>query len=114
MKLTVVIACFNEKKTVKKLLDRVQKINIKKQIIIIDDGSTDGTVKILKKIQKKNIDIIFKKKNEGKGSAIQKSIPLIKGEIVLIQDADLEYHPKDYYKLLKPFKKKRNKSCLWI
>ena len=63
MKLTVLIPCFNEKKTIKRLIHKVEKINIKKQIIIIDDGSNDGTAKILKKIKKKNIQIKFNKIN---------------------------------------------------
>ena len=108
MKLTVLIPCFNEKKTIKRLIHKVEKINIKKQIIIIDDGSNDGTVKILKKIKKKNIQIKFNKINKGKGAAIKSSLNLIKGDLVLIQDADLEYNPNDYYKLIKPFLNKKN------
>ena len=108
MKLTILIPCFNEKKTIKRLIHKVEKINIKKQIIIIDDGSNDGTAKILKKIKKKNIQIKFNKINKGKGAAIKSSLILIKGDLVLIQDADLEYNPNDYYKLIKPFLNKKN------
>ena len=107
MKVSIIIPCFNEKKTIKQLINKVNKIKIKKEIIIIDDGSFDGTATILQKIKKKYIKIIFKKKNEGKGSAIKKALKLIKGDIVLIQDADLEYNPNDYYKLVKPFNNKK-------
>jgi len=107
MKVSVIIPCFNEKKTIKQLIKKVNKINIKKEIIIIDDGSFDGTATILQKIKNKNIKIIFKKKNEGKGSAIKKALKFIKGDLVLIQDADLEYNPNDYYKLIKPFNDKK-------
>ena len=103
MKVSIIIPCFNEKKTIKQLIKKVDKINIKKEIIIIDDGSFDGTTTILKKIKNKNIKVIFKKKNRGKGSAIKKALKLIRGDLVLIQDADLEYNPNDYYKLIKPF-----------
>ena len=73
MKLTVLIPCFNEKKTIKRLIKKVEKINIKKQVIIIDDGSNDGTVEILRKIKKKNIKLKFNKINKGKGAAIKSS-----------------------------------------
>ena len=109
MKTTIIIPCFNEKKTIKQLINKVNIINIKKEIIIVDDGSFDGTTAILKKIKHKNIKIIFKKKNEGKGSAIKSALKLIKGDLVLIQDADLEYNPNDYYKLIKPFSNKKIK-----
>lgn len=107
MYLTIIIPCFNEKKTIIELINKVKKIKkIKKQIILIDDGSHDGTKNIIKKKLFKKVDkIIFHKKNLGKGSAIISSIPYIKGNLVLIQDADLEYNPKDYYKLIKPFSK---------
>tara|TARA_B100000029_G_scaffold430796_1_gene441969 strand:+ start:137 stop:832 length:696 start_codon:yes stop_codon:yes gene_type:complete len=108
MKLTILIPCFNEKKTIKRLVEKVEKINIKKQIIIIDDGSNDGTIEILRKIKKKNIKIKFNKLNKGKGAAIKSALNLIKGDLIIIQDADLEYNPNDYYKLIKPFKDKKN------
>ena len=76
------------------------------QIIVIDDASTDGTVNVLKKKILKKVDkIIFHKKNLGKGSAIISSLKYIKGDLVIIQDADLEYEPNDYYKLVKNFDK---------
>ena len=100
-KVTIIIPVFNEKKYIEELINRVKKfVNFKKQIIIVDDCSLDGTRDIIKKIR--NIDKkIYHKKNLGKGAAIKSAIPYIKGDIVIIQDADLEYNPKDLNKLVK-------------
>ncbi|MBD1142967.1 glycosyltransferase family 2 protein [Pelagibacterales bacterium SAG-MED35] len=114
--LTIIIPCFNEKKTILKVINNIKRVkNIKKQIILIDDGSNDGTREIInRKITKKIDKIIFHKQNLGKGAAIISSLKFIKGNIVIIQDADLEYNPKDYNKLLKPFSNKKNKCSLWF
>ena len=111
MILTVIIPVFNERKTIKKIITKVKSLKkLKKQIIIVDDFSTDGTKEILKKTSINNNDkIIFHKKNKGKGGAIISAKKFIKGDIVIIQDADLEYDPKDYYKLINPIKKKKIK-----
>tara|TARA_A100001015_G_scaffold317312_1_gene433947 strand:+ start:1008 stop:1718 length:711 start_codon:yes stop_codon:yes gene_type:complete len=100
-KVTIIIPVFNEKNYIYKIIKKIkQNINYEKQIIIVDDFSNDGTKKMIKKI--KNIDkVIFHKKNKGKGAAIKSAIPYIKGNIVAIQDADLEYNPKDLNKLFK-------------
>lgn len=108
--LSIVIPCYNEKSTILKIIKKINKVKINKEIIIIDDGSEDGTQNILKKINKKknNINkIILKKKNCGKGSAIQKGQKFINGKYVIIQDADLEYNPNDYKKIIKKFKSDR-------
>ncbi len=107
--LTIIIPVYNEKNTINLIIEKLKKVNlnrIKKQIIIVDDCSTDGTKEILKKIGKKDksIKIIFKEKNEGKGAAIKTAISYIKGEVTIIQDADLEYDPQDIPKLLQPIK----------
>ena len=109
--LSVIIPCFNEKKTILEVLKRIKRLkNIKKQIILIDDNSNDGTKELIKsKILNKVDHVIFHNKNSGKGAAIISSLKYIKGNIVLIQDADLEYNPKDFFKLLKPFKNKNIK-----
>lgn len=108
--LSVIIPVYNEKKTINLIIDKVLDIkNIKKQIIIVDDGSIDGTTLILKKLAKKVDKIIFLKKNKGKGHAIKLARKFIKGYYTIIQDADLEYNPKDYNKILKLLKKKGNK-----
>ena len=100
-KVTIIIPVFNEKNYIDKIIKKVKSnVNFNKQIIVVDDCSSDGTRKIIKKI--KNIDkIIFHKRNLGKGAAIKSAIPYIKGSIVAIQDADLEYNPADLNKLIK-------------
>ena len=107
--LTIIVPVYNEKKFIRVLLKKLIKIiKIKKQIIIIDDGSSDGTTEILKKefLNNKSISkIIFHKKNSGKGSAIRSAQRFIKGDFVVIQDADLEYNPKDIIKIYNFIKK---------
>lgn len=105
--LSIIIPVYNEENTISQLVEKVQKLKllgIKKQIIIIDDGSTDLTKDKLKKIKKryKDVLIIIKEKNEGKGSAVRKGIEYVKGDFSIIQDADLEYDPEDYKILIKP------------
>ena len=108
--ITVIIPCYNELKTIKTIVDKVYKIKLRKQIIVVDDFSTDGTRKILKtKLKNKINKTIFHKKNYGKGAAINSAKKFIKGNIVIIQDADLEYSPKDFIKLVKPIKNKEYK-----
>jgi dolichol-phosphate mannosyltransferase len=100
-KLSIIIPVYNEKRTIQKLLNKIYKLkNIKKEIIIINDASTDGTRVILEKNKKKITHLINHTKNQGKGAAIKSAQKLIKGDIVLIQDGDLEYDPSDYKKLL--------------
>jgi len=103
--LTIIIPVFNEKKTLSKLLTRIFSVKLLKQIIIVDDKSTDGTSQIISKYKKKIDKIIFHKKNMGKGAAIKSAQKFIKGKYVIIQDADLEYDPKDYLNLLDKIKK---------
>ncbi|MEK7060615.1 MAG: glycosyltransferase family 2 protein [Patescibacteria group bacterium] len=108
-KFSVIIPVYNEKTTVEEVLTRVSQTKVvgwEKEIIIIDDGSTDGTQEILKTWVKK-VEVIFKKKNEGKGSAVTIGITMATGDIILIQDADLEYSPSDYPILLAPFENGR-------
>jgi len=103
-KLSIIIPVYNEAKTIKELLRRINKVDlgkIKKEIILVDDYSTDGSRDILKKLKGKYIKI-FQDKNKGKGSAIRTALSYITGDMVLIQDADLEYDPKDYPRLIDP------------
>jgi glycosyltransferase involved in cell wall biosynthesis len=103
MKLSIIIPVFNEQETVKDCLLKVKKSKVsgvKKEIIVVDDGSTDKTGFILKKI--KGIKVLGYKKNKGKGYAIRQGLKKAAGKYVLIQDADLEYDPKDYKALLEP------------
>ncbi len=104
MKLSIIIPVFNESKTIEELIRRVQKVEIglEKEIIIVDDGSSDGTSEILEKTDHPHIKILYHTKNQGKGAALQTGISAATGDIILIQDADLEYDPRDYPKLLEP------------
>ena len=104
LKKTIIIPCFNEINTIKVVLERVKEnINLDDNIIITDDGSNDGTTDFLKKIDDKNIKIFFHDNNFGKGKAIKTALEGKLNDIVIIQDADLEYNPNDYKLLLKPF-----------
>ena len=101
-KLTIIIPVYNEKNTINQILNKINKIKgLKKEIVVIDDGSDDGTSEILKKNKNKINKLIHHKKNKGKGSAIKTAKKLVSGNVVIIQDADLEYDPKDYKKMLK-------------
>ena len=104
MKITVIIPVFNEMKTIEQIMNLV--LDQKKfilEVIVVDDCSIDGSKDILEKFKKyENIKMIFHKKNKGKGAAIKSAVKYITGEIVIIQDADLEYNPKDYEKLVVP------------
>lgn len=110
--LTIIIPVYNELKTIDKIVQKILNLkNLNKQIIIVDDGSNDGTTKKLQELSKnKRIDkIIFNKINKGKGFAIRAAQRFIKGKFVIIQDADLEYNPKDYLKILRVLKKTKFK-----
>ena len=102
--LSVIIPCYNEKKTIEILIDKVLSVKkIKKEIILVDDNSNDGTRELIKKkLATKVNKIIFHKKNMGKGGCIKSAQKHVNGNIVIIQDSDLEYDPKDYQKLIKP------------
>jgi glycosyltransferase involved in cell wall biosynthesis len=100
--LSIIIPVFNEQATIKEIIDLVLKVPYQKQIIVVDDGSEDGTQDIIRKIEHPGVKKIFHEKNFGKGKAIQSGISAATGEIILIQDADLEYDPSDYSILLKP------------
>jgi glycosyltransferase involved in cell wall biosynthesis len=110
-KLSVVIPVFNEKATVAEVLRRVQSVEIDKEIVVVDDGSTDGTREFLSSlagpaaassIRNDNIRVFLHDKNQGKGAAVRRGILEARGQCILIQDADLEYNPLDYHTLLAP------------
>ncbi len=104
MKLSVIVPVFNEEKTVGKLLTKLVKVSDVIEIIVVDDGSSDNSVKEIKKIVSKKIQL-FSKANGGKGSAIRLGLTKVSGTHVLIQDADLEYDPEDIPVLTEPIKK---------
>ena len=106
MKLSILIPCFNEERTIKVLLEKViENLNQNDEIIIIDDFSTDKTRNILRNQFENSVyKIIYNEKNYGKGFSIRQGIKAATGEIILIQDADLEYDPSDYKKLTDPIK----------
>ncbi len=111
MKITVIIPVFNELKTVRAIIDKI--LNLKDldiQIILVDDFSTDGTRELIENELSKKVDkVLFHSSNKGKGSAIISAKKFIKGNIVIIQDGDLEYDPQDYYQLIKPILDNSNK-----
>jgi glycosyltransferase involved in cell wall biosynthesis len=110
-KVSIVIPCFNEVNTIGSILKKVLdvKLPLDKEIIIIDDFSTDGTREYLKSIEGKNnlVKIIYHAENRGKGAALRAGFKIASGDIILIQDADLEYDPDDYPKLLQPIIEER-------
>ena len=109
IKLTIIIPVYNEIKTIEKLIKKILKINIKKQLIIVDDGSSDGTELVLKKYKNKIDKLVTHKKNRGKGAAIKSGQRYVKGKYIGIQDADLEYDPRDLKKIVNEMSKKNLK-----
>ena len=107
IKVSIIIPVYNEEKTVLKIIKKILKLRyINKELIVVNDGSTDNTKRLLRAFSNKRIRIINHNKNLGKGAAIRTAQKHITGTHVIIQDADLEYEPTDYKNLLKPFKKK--------
>lgn len=111
MKLSVLIPVYNEVNTLEEAVRRVRSLNLPKEIIIVDDGSTDGSRDLLKRLEREaksapdplnELKIHFQPINQGKGAAIRSALSHVTGDIVIIQDADLEYDPGDYMKLLEP------------
>ena len=103
MLVSVIIPCFNEKNTIIKTIEKVENASVLlKEIIIVDDFSTDGTREILEKVNNPIIKIYFHPKNKGKGAALKTGFSKGSGDIFIIQDADLEYDPIEYPKLIKP------------
>lgn len=104
MKLSVIIPVYNEKNTVKKIIRKVLDVELEmeKEIILIDDGSTDGTREILENLEYPNVKVKLLEKNQGKGAALRAGFSLATGDFVIIQDADLEYDPREYPILLTP------------
>ena len=105
MNLSVIIPVYNEAEHIREIVKRVQSTKLTKEIIIVDDGSEDGTRSILQELDgKKKVRVILHECNQGKGAAVVTGLKAANGDILLIQDADLEYDPRDYPILLKPIK----------
>jgi glycosyltransferase involved in cell wall biosynthesis len=110
LKVSVVVPVYNEERTIRELVERVQAVPVEKEIIAVDDYSTDGTREVLKELAREGkIRLFFHKQNMGKGAACRTGIKQITGDVVIIQDADLEYDPADYPDLLKPIEQGRSK-----
>lgn len=103
--LSVIVPVYNEKKTIKEILEKIQLVPIDKEIIVVDDGSSDGTSQILGGINYNNLKVIHHTRNRGKGAAVLTGLTHAEGEFIIIQDADLEYYPNDYFKLMEAIKK---------
>lgn len=102
--LSIIIPVFNEEKYISEIISKVDGVPLEKEIIIVDDCSTDGTTQILKEIDNRNIRVIFHKKNMGKAQAVKTGIKNVKRDIIIIQDADLEYDPMDYIEMIERMK----------
>ncbi len=102
MKLSVVMPVYNEIRTIEEIIRRVKAVDIDKEIVIVDDYSTDGTREYLQKISDPLIRVFFHEKNMGKGASVRTGVAAAAGDVIVIQDADLEYNPQEYHQLIEP------------
>jgi dolichol-phosphate mannosyltransferase len=100
MKLSVIIPVFNEETTIEEVIDRVNRVNVEKEVIVVDDGSTDGTVEAIRKKEHEVTKLHISPVNFGKGAAIRVGLTFVSGDVIVIQDADTELDPEEYHLLL--------------
>tara|TARA_Y100000310_G_scaffold342995_1_gene448654 strand:- start:19881 stop:20576 length:696 start_codon:yes stop_codon:yes gene_type:complete len=112
MKLSIIIPVYNEEKSVIQVINKVKNVKlnkVEKEIVVVDDFSTDATKESLEKLKDSSIKVFFHQKNQGKGAAIRTALKHATGDVILIQDADLEYNPEEYERLLRPIMENRTK-----
>jgi glycosyltransferase involved in cell wall biosynthesis len=102
MKLSVIMPVYNEKASVLTAIERVRAVPFEKELLVVDDCSTDGTRELLQSLKTPDVRVFFHEQNRGKGAAIRTAQPHVSGDIVIIQDADLEYNPREYPQLIQP------------
>lgn len=110
MRLSVIIPVYNEENTIETILKQVRDVDLADEIIVVDDGSTDGTRALLEREDGVNgVRVLYQERNQGKGAALRRGLEEVSGDIILIQDADLEYDPRDYANLIRPIEEGRIK-----
>jgi dolichol-phosphate mannosyltransferase len=103
LRLSIIIPCFNECDTILEVVRRVKDVPLDKEIIIVDDGSVDGTRALLRGLERDGCRVLYHDRNRGKGMAIRTGLPAVTGDLVVVQDADLEYDPQDLISLVRAF-----------